>query len=249
VYKLSESNGIIDKNNDSVPDVDEGTYTDTNNNNKVDDGDSVTSGTDGKEDVIVDQNGDNNTTIPTGAVFSVDITWGNMTFVYSKTGTLTWDPSSKQYTGGTGAWAPAADSDVNNDGIVDTSNLFTVTNNSNVAVLAEFNYVKPTAEDSIYKNVEGKLYNSNDVTKAQLAYNMKYSNNNVIATKQIKNAFGVADAVRFSGNDTVQKGYLHLEGEPTKVWSNPETIGSVTIKISYNIMQDKDDGNSTVSGS
>ena len=72
-----------------------------------------------------------------GAVYSVDIAWTDMSFTYTGAGEGTWDPETHQYSGGSseGAWTASNDS-------------ITVTNHSNAAVKATASYQAETGYDS-----------------------------------------------------------------------------------------------------
>ena len=72
-----------------------------------------------------------------GAVYSVDIAWTDMSFTYTGAGEGTWDPETHQYSGGSseGAWTASNDS-------------ITVTNHSNAAVKATASYQAETGYES-----------------------------------------------------------------------------------------------------
>ena len=71
------------------------------------------------------------------AVYSVDIAWTDMSFIYTGAGEGTWDPETHQYSGGSseGAWTASNDS-------------ITVTNHSNAAVKATASYQPETGYES-----------------------------------------------------------------------------------------------------
>ena len=69
-------------------------------------------------------------------VYSVDIAWTDMSFIYTGAGEGTWDPETHQYEGGTEAsWTDSNDS-------------ITVTNHSNAAVKATASYQAETGYES-----------------------------------------------------------------------------------------------------
>ena len=71
-----------------------------------------------------------------GAVYSVDIAWTDMSFIYTGVGEGTWDPETHQYSGSSeGAWTASNDS-------------ITVTNHSNAAVKATASYQAETGYES-----------------------------------------------------------------------------------------------------
>ena len=71
-----------------------------------------------------------------GAVYSVDIAWTDMSFTYTGAGEGTWDPETHQYSGSSeGAWTASNDS-------------ITVTNHSNAAVKATASYQAETGYES-----------------------------------------------------------------------------------------------------
>ena len=72
-----------------------------------------------------------------GAVYSVDIAWTDMSFIYTGAGEGTWDPETHQYSGGSseGAWTASNDS-------------ITVTNHSNAAVKATASYQPETGYET-----------------------------------------------------------------------------------------------------
>lgn len=70
-------------------------------------------------------------------VYSVDIAWGAMQFVYSASGTRVWNPSTHQYTGNTTiGWSAVG-------------NTVTVTNHSNKDVNVTFAYTKASGFDGV----------------------------------------------------------------------------------------------------
>ena len=70
------------------------------------------------------------------AVYSVDIAWTDMSFIYTGAGEGTWDPETHQYSGSSeGAWTASNDS-------------ITVTNHSNAAVKATASYQAETGYES-----------------------------------------------------------------------------------------------------
>ena len=69
-------------------------------------------------------------------VYSVDIAWTDMSFIYTGAGEGTWDPETHQYSGSSeGAWTASNDS-------------ITVTNHSNAAVKATASYQAETGYES-----------------------------------------------------------------------------------------------------
>ena len=71
-----------------------------------------------------------------GAVYSVDIAWTDMSFTYTGAGEGTWDPETHQYSGSSeGAWTASNDS-------------ITVTNHSTAAVKATASYRAETGYES-----------------------------------------------------------------------------------------------------
>jgi hypothetical protein len=88
---------------------------------------------------------------------SVDIKWGDMKFVYD-TGGRTWDPSTHTYIGGSGVESWLVDNAAENSGIANEwylergNNRIVVTNHSNRAIDALFNYDMLTgaAFDDLY---------------------------------------------------------------------------------------------------
>ena len=69
-------------------------------------------------------------------VYSVDIAWTDMSFIYTGAGEGTWDPETHQYSGSSeGGWTASNDS-------------ITVTNHSNAAVKATASYQAETGYES-----------------------------------------------------------------------------------------------------
>ncbi|MCD8120589.1 MAG: hypothetical protein LUE29_14130 [Lachnospiraceae bacterium] len=91
---------------------------------------------------------DDSTSTPT--VYSVDITWDSMTFVYEETGAKNWDASDHSYTEQTTSAWTYSEAEI------------TVTNHSNAAVDVTLAY---TADDTVDSGVTGSL----DVTSGTLA--------------------------------------------------------------------------------
>ena len=82
---------------------------------------------------------------PVEEVISVNISWGAMEFIYTPTGTGTWDPNTHTYGDGAEAgWTPG-----------DGSNSITVTNHSNVDITAEFDF------DAAIEQIEGQFRDEN----------------------------------------------------------------------------------------
>ncbi len=83
-------------------------------------------------------------------VYSVDITWGSMEFVYAESGTKTWDPATHTYTTNTSsAWGPATEG----------ADTFTITNHSNGTIYCEFRYSAKTGFQSVNGGVYFNDYN------------------------------------------------------------------------------------------
>ena len=80
----------------------------------------------GDQDIDVKGKYLDNSTTPT--IYSVDVTWGAMEFVYTESGAMTWNPENHTYTDSTSAaW-------------VANGNTVTVVNHSNVEVTAFFEF-------------------------------------------------------------------------------------------------------------
>ena len=97
------------------------------------------------EDTITNENGSRSIDVQakyvdgmaTPDVYSVDVVWGAMEFIYSASGTRTWDPSNHQYTDSISAgWSVSG-------------NTVTVTNHSNKGVGVAFAYVKASGFDEV----------------------------------------------------------------------------------------------------
>ena len=88
-------------------------------------------------DYTADVNGTYQAGISGDVVYSVDIAWTDMSFIYTGAGEGTWDPETHQYSGGSseGAWTASNDS-------------ITVTNHSNAAVKATASYQAETGYES-----------------------------------------------------------------------------------------------------
>lgn len=75
--------------------------------------------------------------ITTATVYSVDVTWGAMQFTYSESGAMTWNPADHTYTDNTtAAWTASG-------------NTVTVTNHSNAAVTASFEFAALEDYDTV----------------------------------------------------------------------------------------------------
>lgn len=86
----------------------------------------------------------------TGSVISADISWENMTFNYTAGSQGVWQPDSHSYSGGTkGAWS-------------DNKPAITVTNHSNAAIIAEFDFT------SAVSGLVGTFYSKNGETYTAL---------------------------------------------------------------------------------
>lgn len=100
-------------------------------------GDTLSDG--GKAEIAVNAKYSENVDMP--EVYSVDVTWGEMQFIYSADGEKTWNPGTHTYDiNVTYSWSA-------ND------NEITVTNNSNAAVKADFTYASKPG----YSTVTGAL--------------------------------------------------------------------------------------------
>lgn len=93
-------------------------------------------------------------------VYSVDIAWGSMDFIYTDASQGTWNPQTHEYDGAASAkWSCAAD-----------ANKITVTNHSNAAVNAQFSY----APESEYSGINGIF--SNEILNLNSAVGTEASN-------------------------------------------------------------------------
>lgn len=122
------------------------------------------------------------------SILSVNITWGDMDYTYTEG---TWNTTSHSYN--KGSW-----SNKTTDG-----DKITVTNNSNVPVLASFAY----NQDTKYTDFSGTIMSSRtDGTEFKLAQKVSVSNN--------------------------LYAYLVMDGRLPSSMIDPSTIGSVTVTIS-----------------
>ena len=83
-------------------------------------------GTGAQDPINVTAKYNDGTTTPT--VYSVDLTWDDMTFTYNESGTRTWNPDTHTYTNST------------TSGWDKTTAAVTATNHSNAAVTVKFDY-------------------------------------------------------------------------------------------------------------
>lgn len=89
----------------------------------------------GDQDIDVKGKYLDNSTTPT--IYSVDVTWGAMEFIYTESGAMTWNPADHTYTDSTSAtW-------------VANGNTVTVTNHSNAEVTASFAFNALTAYNTV----------------------------------------------------------------------------------------------------
>ncbi len=106
--------------------------------------------------VTIDVTGNYEGGVTTPAVYSVDISWGEMNFAYNVAGTKEWDPASHTYTlkNGSQAWTA-------------TGNTITAANHSNKAVNVSFAFANDTTNAP---NVTGffKINNENNKTNFDL---------------------------------------------------------------------------------
>lgn len=127
------------------------------------------------------------TTLP---VYSVDITWGAMQFIYTESGSKTWNPATHTYTDSiTSGWTA-------------NGNTVTVTNHSNTAVTASFDF----AVLADYRTVTGSF---NIVSRTLGA--------------GVEGAYAKADYVTAT---------LTLDGTLANTVTDYTKIGTVTVKIS-----------------
>lgn len=105
----------------------------------------------GQNPVNIDVTGTYSDTHTSSTVYSVDISWGAMSFTYSITGAAKWNPATHKYdtAGETTNWALK--------GTEGVDNAITVKNHSNISVIASFSFAN--AGDTA-KNVEGTFSSS-----------------------------------------------------------------------------------------
>lgn len=195
-YELSDS--LKDLNNDGIPDVDE------DNNNVADD--------------TLDEGNDGTITTPAGATYSVDITWGNMNFIY-RAGATSWDDEAHVYTEETdGAWEPETEN---------VSNKITVKNNSNVGILATVSYAN---DGGVYAAVNGHIY---DASKG--GNPVKGTRSYQGTVEYVNDAIDIPNAVLNTGGALEKVAYLQLIGAPTSSWNTNKKMGAVTVTVNYNL--------------
>lgn len=88
-----------------------------------------------KQDIDVQARYKDSVDSPT--VFNVDVSWGEMAFTYTVSGSKTWDPEKHDYTTST------------SDEWTATGNEITVTNHSNTAIKTDFTYTPANGHNTV----------------------------------------------------------------------------------------------------
>ncbi len=143
------------------------------------------------------------------AVYSVDISWGDLNFTYTNNGK--WDATHHNY-GTSGSWSPDAKDP--------SKNTITVTNNSNVKV-------KPTFSIA-----------DNNLLPEGVTLNIKKDNDTIIAdaTKDTQGKTDLGEEVQTAsdgsstGTALQREVFVTLNGNPTTTFQ-PGKIASVTVTI------------------
>ena len=153
-------------------------------------------------------------TVTTAIVYSVDVTWGAMTFTY--TDTETWDPNTLAYDNDYGTWTATT------PGVTD---IVTVANKSNAPVVATFETDVITTETlasigTTSPGLENKV--------GSLKNNASFEALAPAGTLNLPSAVGAGTG----GNNAAPEGAftVHVSGAPTADIVN-ETIATLTITI------------------
>ena len=149
-----------------------------------------------------------------GTVYSVDISWGSMSFTYSISGALSWNPNTHQYDDKeTKVWV------LNNNGIAGTDDAITVKNHSNAPINAELSF------NSTVSSVTGGTFTSTSVTGGV------FENN----TFKLNSAEGTTRDDDNAANDTTPAGtstFLPVGTLDNSYSNNPTSIGTITVALS-----------------
>ena len=152
-------------------------------------------------------------------VYTVNITWGNLTFEYSPGTGAKWNSVSHTYDGGTGAgWNP----------VVADGGVVTVENHSNAAVTVTMAFAQKDSGGNDIANVIGGAVLTPTFIDKDL-------NND-----GVENDVGTSDSSMFEletaegkiqGSPPMDKRLLKLEGIPKKVFGTGIVLGQVTVTI------------------
>ncbi len=171
-------------------------------------------------------------------IYDIDITYGNMKFVYDY-GSV-WDPDTHSYTAGSsgkqsGGWVTS--------GVNGTNNKITLTNNSNFPVQADFAYTADGEQlnsSTATGSVTGIFTDDNSkLTEAVLAEGL---NGSTVSTMQTRSlvlemdtgnlATGASYHYKVSGGPTEDDVYFALSGKPDKgLTLNSSKVGTIGITI------------------
>lgn len=171
-------------------------------------------------------------------IYDVDITYGDMKFVYDY-GSV-WDPDEHKYTAGpsgkqSGGWVTS--------GVNGTNNKITLTNNSNFPVQADFAYTAdgdPLNSSATTGSVAGIFTDDNSkLTEAVLAEGL---NGSTVSTMQTRSLVLEMDITNLASGDSYYKYsdgglteddvYFALSGKPDKgLTLNSTKVGTIGITI------------------
>lgn len=166
-----------------------------------------------KNPVSIDVKGSYSDEHTSGTVYSVDISWGSMSFTYSISGAMSWNPNTHQYNDNeTKVW-------VLSNGIAGTDDAITVKNHSNAPINAELSF------NSTVSSVTGGTFTSTSVTGGV------FENN----TFKLNSAEGTTRDDDNAANDTTPAGtstFLPVGTLDNSYSNNPTSIGTITVALS-----------------
>ena len=207
----SDSNGDGKPDGDGTPDKipDYANNGDNNNDGTVNNAD-IADGKNKSESSDFDDGGD--AIAPEGAVFSVDVVWGNMKYDYNVSG-AEWDPDTHTYTNPDSAKWEGRDDAVDANDL--NSEQIKVTNNSNVAIRVRYNFESKLKDAN---NQDINLVGTFKTTDLQTAKPMM----------KLQHSVG-----RLPASDIAA---LDITGNPGTAALDNANLGTVTIKIDYTII-------------
>ena len=145
------------------------------------------------------------------AVYSIDLTWGDMKFNYKESSKGTWDPVSLKYTDQTAeGWYPA---NASTDSSL-ASNEIKIVNKSNVPINCEFTFIPDV--------------NCEQITGVKSFF---YLNGRKITTSLIEIAKATAGDETTAGEAKTELLALQFEGKPNRTPFENVSVGTITIAI------------------
>ena len=172
-------------------------------------------------DVIFDVTASMTEVEDNAVVYSINITWGDMHFEFSR-GSRVWDPVTHKYSNNAAGWVYPADDD--------DKGLIRISNHSNIAIDATIDFAMNDDAFGAGDPVVGGLYNTWQEAKNSA---MSLNSNGGYLTTTILNLYTAVGRPPDENDDNVGEIYLALSGTPDASvnFTNQTTIGTITVTL------------------